>query len=86
VAASKPSGCPIREVTQLGRTLRPWQAEILAYFTPVGVSNGGTEGIHGLNEQTRRLPHGLRNFTNYRISILLAADGSRTPIPNHFKP
>jgi transposase len=28
-------------------------------------------------EKTRRLAHGFRNFTNYRIRILLAADGTR---------
>lgn len=28
-------------------------------------------------EKTRRLAHGFHNFTNYRIRILLAADGSR---------
>jgi transposase len=67
--------CPIKEVARLGRTLRQWRAEILAYFTTGGVSNGGTEAINGVIEKTRRLAHGFRNFTNYRI--LLAADGSR---------
>jgi transposase len=69
--------CPIKEVARLGRTLRQWRAEILAYFTTGGVSNGGTEAINGVIEKTRRLAHGFRNFTNYRIRILLAADGSR---------
>lgn len=36
-----------------------------------------TEAINGVVEKTRRLAHGFRNFTNYRIRILLAADGSR---------
>ena len=69
--------CPITEVARLGRTLRQWRAEILAYFATGGVSNGGTEAINGVIEKTRRLAHGFRNFTNYRIRILLAADGSR---------
>jgi transposase len=58
---------------------RIWRcgAEILAYFITGGVSNGGTEAINGVIEKTRRLAHGFRNFTNYRIRILLAADGSR---------
>ncbi|MET7622051.1 transposase [Streptomyces sp. NPDC005408] len=34
--------CPIPEVAKLGRTLRQWRAEILAYFDTGGVSNGGT--------------------------------------------
>lgn len=69
--------CPIAEVKRLGRTLRRWRQEILAYFDTGGVSNGGTEAINGVIEKTRRLAHGFRNFTNYRIRILLAADGSR---------
>ncbi|MFL6133805.1 MAG: transposase [Nocardioidaceae bacterium] len=84
MAASKPRSssralhtCPIKEIAPLGRTPRQWRAEILAYFTTGGVSNGGTEDINGVIEKTRRLAHGFRNFTNYRIRILLAADGSR---------
>lgn len=68
--------CPIPEVTKLGRTLRKWRTEILAYFDTGGMSNGGTEAINGVIEKTRRLAHGFRNFTNYRIRILLAADGT----------
>jgi transposase len=37
--------CPIPEVARLGRTLRAWKAQILAYFDSHGVSNGGTEAI-----------------------------------------
>jgi transposase len=66
--------CPIKEVARLGRTLRQ---EILAYFASGGVSNGGTEAINGVIEKSRSLAHGFRNFINYRIRILLAADGSR---------
>ena len=69
--------CPIPEVKRLGKTLRRRREEILAYFATGGVSNGGTEAINGVIEKTRRLAHGFRNFTNYRIRILLAADGSR---------
>ena len=69
--------CPIPELARLGRTLRQWRHQILAYFTTGGVNNGGTEAINGLIEKTRRLAHGFRNFTNYRLRILLAADGTR---------
>ena len=73
--------CPIPEVASLGRTLRSWRAEVLAYFDDdprrYGISNGGTEAINLIIEKTRRLAHGLRNFGNYRIRILLAADGTR---------
>jgi hypothetical protein len=49
---------PIKAVARLGRTLRQWRAEILAYFTTGGVSNGGTEASNGVIEKTRRLGHG----------------------------
>ncbi len=84
VLASFP-GCPIPEVARLGRTLRSWRKQVLAYFATHGVSNGGTEAVNLLIEKTRRLAHGFRNFTNYRLRILLVADASRPyrPRPNH---
>ncbi len=69
--------CPIAEVARLGRTLQQWRTEILAYFTTGGVTNGGTDAINLVIEKTRRLAHGFRNFTNYRLRILLAGDGTR---------
>ena len=69
--------CPIPEVARLGRTLRAWRVQVLAYFETGGVSNGGTEAINGVIEKTRRLAHGYRNFTNYRLRTLLAANGQR---------
>lgn len=45
--------CPIPEVKRLGKTLRRWREEILAYFATGGVSNGGTEAINGVIEKTR---------------------------------
>jgi transposase len=77
--------CPIPELARLGRTLRAWKQQVLAYFATQGVSNGGTEAINLLIEKTRRLAHGFRNFTNYRLRILLVADGSRPyrQRPNH---
>jgi transposase len=76
VISSFPS-CPIPEVARLGRTLRAWKPQLLAYFATHGVSNGGTEAVNLLIEKTRRLAHGFRNFTNYRLRILLVADASR---------
>jgi transposase len=69
--------CPIPEVARLGRTLRSWREQVLAYFTTGGVSNGGTEAINLQIEKARRLAHGYRNFTNYRLRLLLAAGGTR---------
>jgi transposase len=77
--------CPIPEVARLGRTLRAWRHEILAYFHTRGVSNGGTEAINGVIEKTRRLAHGFRNFDNYRLRLLLAANGAR-PYPRRAQP
>jgi len=73
------------EVARLGRTLRAWRQQLLAYFATKGVSNGGTEAINLLIEKTRRIAHGFRNCTNYRLRILLVADGSRSyrDRPNH---
>ncbi|MDT0264075.1 transposase [Jatrophihabitans lederbergiae] len=76
VIASFPS-CPIPEVARLGRTLRAWRQQVLAYFDTSAVSNGGTEAINLLIEKTRRLAHGFRNFDNYRLRILLVANGTR---------
>jgi transposase len=76
ILSSFPS-CPIPEVARLGRTLRARRQQVLAYFQTRGVSNGGTEAINLLIEKTRRLAHGFRNFDNYRLRILLVADGTR---------
>jgi transposase len=70
--------CPIPEVARLGRTLRAWRAQVLAYFDTSGVSNGGTEAINLIIEKVRRLAHGFKDFDHYRLRIMLAADGRRT--------
>jgi transposase len=44
VLASFPS-CPIPEIARLGRTLRSWKDQFLAYFTTERANNGGTEAI-----------------------------------------
>jgi len=67
--------CPIAEIARPGRTLRAWKTQVLACFNTDGVSNGGTEAINLLIEKTRRLAHGFRNFTHYRLRILLAVSG-----------
>jgi transposase len=77
--------CPIPEVARLGRTLRAWRTQMLAYFETHGVSNGGTEAINLIIEKVRRLAHGFKDFDHYRLRILLAADGRRPyrTRPNH---
>ena len=54
VLDSLPS-CPIPEVARLGRTLRAWKAQVLAYFDTSGVSNGGTD----LGYSSRVDDHGI---------------------------
>jgi len=61
----------IDEVSRLARTVRLWEPEILAYHTTGGVSNGRTEAFNLIIEKLRRLGHGYRSFTNYRLRLLL---------------
>jgi transposase len=65
--------CPVPEVARLGGPLRAWRVQVLAYFDTGGVSNGGTEAINGIIEKTETRTR-LRNFTNYRLRMLLAAN------------
>ncbi len=69
--------CPILEIARLGQGLRPWRAEVLAHFDTGGISNGGAEAIDLMIEKLRRFTCGFRSFGNFRIRILLAADGTR---------
>jgi hypothetical protein len=47
--------CPIPETTRLGRTLRQWRDQILAYVATGGVNNGGTEALNLIIDKTQRL-------------------------------
>jgi transposase len=67
--------CPIPEIARLGRTLRKWRVEFLAYFDTARSSNGGTEAINGLIELHRRIARGFRNRHNYRLRMLLVGGG-----------
>ena len=63
--------CPIPELARLGRTLHAWREELLAAFTHPGVSNGPTENLNLKIKNTKRIARGYRNFTNYRLRLLL---------------
>jgi len=63
------SGVP--EVRRLARTVRRWEAEILAWHTTGGASNGPTEAVNLLIKNIKRVGHGFRNFDNYRLRLLL---------------
>jgi transposase len=78
VLESFPS-CPIPEIARLGRTLRAWKEQFLAYFTTSRANNGGAEAINGIIELHRRIARGFRNPTNYRLRMILAAGGLTHP-------
>ncbi|AWY94825.1 Transposase [Propionibacterium freudenreichii] len=69
--------CPIPEVARLGRTLKSWKREILAYWHTDRSNAGPTEAINNVIETTRRIARGFRNFENYRLRILASASGQR---------
>src|SRR5215203_7102525 len=77
-ADSFPS-CPIPEIARLGRTLRAWKEQLLAYFATGRASNGGTEAVNGIIELHRRIARGFRNPANYRLRIILPAGGLTNP-------
>ena len=63
--------CPIPEIARLGKTLRQWRSEFLAYHDTDGASNGPTEATNLIIEKIRRNAHGFRNWHNYRLRLLL---------------
>jgi transposase len=64
-------GVQIPELSRLARTVRAWEAEILAFHATGGCSNGPTEALNLLIKKVKRVGHGFRNFTNYRLRLLL---------------
>jgi transposase len=59
------------ELSRLARTVKVWEAEILAFHTADGCSNGPTEAVNLLIKKVKRVGHGFRNFHNYRLRLLL---------------
>jgi transposase len=64
-------GVRVAELSRLARTVRAWEAEILAFHTTGGCSNGPTEAMNLLIKKVKRVGHGFRNFANYRLRLLL---------------
>jgi transposase len=64
-------GVQVPELSRLARTVRAWEAEILAFHTTSGCSNGPTEAMNLLIKKVKRVGHGFRNFANYRLRLLL---------------
>jgi len=63
--------CP-PEVRSLGRTIRRWHPQIVAWHH-AHVSNGPTEAINNLIKRIKRIGFGFRRFAHYRIRVLLYA-------------
>lgn len=63
--------CPISELARLGRTLHAWRDELCAHFDHPAVSNGPTENLNLKIKNTKRVARGYRNFTHYRLRLLL---------------
>jgi transposase len=64
-------GVGVPELSRLARTVRAWEAEILAWHATGGCSNGPTEAVNLLIKKVKRVGHGFRNFANYRLRLLL---------------
>jgi transposase len=64
-------GVEVPELSRLARTVRAWETEILAFHATDGCSNGPTEAMNLLIKKVKRVGHGFRNFTNYRLRLLL---------------
>ena len=64
-------GVQIPELSRLARTVRAWEAEILAFHATGGCSNGPTEALNLLIKKVKRVGHGFLNFTNDRLRLLL---------------
>ena len=60
------------EVRSLGRTIRRWRAQIVAWHK-ARVSNGPTEMVNNLVKRIKRVAFGITNIRNYRIRALLYA-------------
>ena len=61
-----------RELQQLGRTLRRWADQVVAWHR-AQVSNGPTEAMNSLIKRVKRVGFGFRRFRNYRLRVLLYA-------------
>jgi transposase len=64
------------EVRSLGRTLKRWKEQILAWHRS-HVSNGPTEALNNLIKRVKRAAFGFSSFRNYRVRALLYAGKPR---------
>jgi transposase len=64
----------VPEIVPLGHTLQHWRTQILAHHA-TGASNGPTEAMNLLVKKVKRCGHGFKNFSNYRLRVLLHCGG-----------
>lgn len=60
----------VPELTRLAMTISRWEHEVLR-FHRTHISTGPVEAQNLVTEKIRRIAHGMRNFDNYRLRILL---------------
>jgi transposase len=60
-------GVGVAELSRLARTVRAWEAEILAFHTTGSFPLDGAVPY----QKVKRVGHGFRNFGNYRLRLLL---------------
>ncbi len=60
----------VPELTRLATTVSRWEQEILNFHV-TRISTGPVEAQNLVTEKVRRIEHGMRNFENYRLRLLL---------------
>jgi hypothetical protein len=70
---------PTLELHRLARTLNSWREELLARFHSGAISNGPNEAVNLLIKKVNQVEYGFRNFTNYRLRLLLHGCRTRRP-------
>jgi transposase len=60
----------VPELTRLATTVSRWEQEILNFHV-TRISTGPVEAQNLVTEKIRRIAHGMRNFENYRLRLLL---------------
>jgi transposase len=60
----------VKEISRLARTVKRWEPQILSFFV-TGRTNARSEAANLITEKLRRIAHGMRNFDNYRLRLLL---------------
>nr|WP_264299167.1 ISL3 family transposase [Brevibacterium aurantiacum] len=83
LSAGLPAG--LIELRRLGRTLKRRAADVLAFFTRPGTSNGPTESINGRLEHLRGSALGFRNLTHYIARCLLESGGFRPVLHSYLR-